>query len=252
MLKSGLHCFDRHPLLGQTPADPIGDISGCLGGSAGGLYFGDLDLYNGLFGGCGSGETGVGGGSGIPLDEGEFGPKKAVKDNSSRQLTLGIEAFRRSGWSWAPGISDQHLQADQHQHSFSLPAGTDKRIEPRWRTVTGGRISTNARDKLLGLVLRAQNSPHGLVGFPSEELLGDLVDSWFHSQLANLDLWIHPGTFQASAVMTDKLAGLVAAGAVLTPIAALRRLGFALQEVIRLSVPMKVGFWMESPSGLGC
>lgn len=245
MLKSGLHCFDRHPLqpLGQASAEPAGDFSGCWGGSAGGFYFGDLNLSSGLFGGCGGGRgRGGGGGGDLPPDEGEFGPKKAANSGSSRQLALGIEAFRRSGWSWAPGKPDQHQQADQNpQHSFSLPDGTDKRIEPCQRTATGGRISTSSRDRLLGLVFRAHKSPRGLTGFPSEELLGDLVDTWFHSQLANLDLWIHPGTFQASAAMADKLAGLVAAGAVLTPIAALRRLGFALQEVIRLSIPTRVG-----------
>lgn len=157
-------------------------------------------------------------------------------------INLGAQAFKDSLWRWIPGQQD-HGYAEQL--NLSLPPDADL---SRIRLAFGGelvqpRISQTSRDRILGMVLSTcqQNSFARVVSsFPSADLLTRLLHNFidFHSRLA--DCWIHLPTIQRDQSKPELLAIMVASGAVLSGVQVIRKLGFALQEAVRLAVPKLV------------
>jgi hypothetical protein len=157
-------------------------------------------------------------------------------------INLGAQAFKDSLWQWTPA---QHDHGYAEQLNLSLPPGVDisktrlafgaEMVEPR--------VSQTSRDRILAMVLGTcqQHSFSRVVSsFPSADLLSKLLHNFidFHSRLA--DCWIHLPSIQPDQSRPELLAIMIASGAVLSGVQAIRKLGFALQEAVRLAVPQLV------------
>jgi hypothetical protein len=76
--------------------------------------------------------------------------------------------------------------------------------------------------------------------FPSAELLDSLIQVFFAQQKSEIDTWIHESTMQLNHESPEMILTLAAAGAVLSDLEAIQRLGYAMLEVARLHVNEKV------------
>ncbi|KAL4816049.1 hypothetical protein BDW67DRAFT_191207 [Aspergillus spinulosporus] len=100
-------------------------------------------------------------------------------------------------------------------------------------------LDLSSRDKILGIVLSQMKHPISAVlsSFPSVQLLDSLIRYYLTAPFSSAHSWIHRGTFSPQKLCPELLLAMAAAGAVLTPDPALRKLGFAMQEVVRLQLP---------------
>ncbi|KAL3441950.1 hypothetical protein BJX65DRAFT_321753 [Aspergillus insuetus] len=103
----------------------------------------------------------------------------------------------------------------------------------------GDCVTLASRDKILSMVLSQMPKPFLLnaASFPSPELLDRLIRYYLSVPSASPSQWIHMSTFSIKACRPELLLAMAAAGAVLTPDPALRKLGYALQEVLRHQLP---------------
>lgn len=76
--------------------------------------------------------------------------------------------------------------------------------------------------------------------FPSAELLDSLIQDYFLRQRTQLDTWIHGPSMQLNKECPELLLALAAAGAVVSPVEAIQKLGYALLEIARLHLCQKV------------
>jgi hypothetical protein len=154
---------------------------------------------------------------------------------NEQQLAHGIEAFRRSLWRWTP-VQQDHIGIEQQ--NLVLPSETGTLLKLQWRSVKAC-VDQSTRDKILATVLTAPefgNPIQTASSFPSTDLLDTFINLVFTKQRQGLEVWIHPATFEPSSARPNLLTALVAAGAVLTPVPTVRKLGYALQEVSRYAI----------------
>jgi hypothetical protein len=78
--------------------------------------------------------------------------------------------------------------------------------------------------------------------FPSTELLDGLIQQYFELQQHAVQTFIHMPTFKTNSEDPGILAGVAAAAAVCSPVPTIRKLGYALNEIVRLHLPSKVRF----------
>lgn len=156
-----------------------------------------------------------------------------------RQLSIRAKAFRNSQFRWTPKEERGNTETD----NLSVPSGEtplSMNLEmPVWRPI-GGRIDQSSRDRILSVVLTTvdhDKTAKSVLNFPSVELLDNLMNYYFFRQRDTLDIWIHSGSFRPNDSSPELLAAIVAAGAVLTHVPAIRKLGYALQEAVRIQLP---------------
>ena len=77
------------------------------------------------------------------------------------------------------------------------------------------------------------------LSFPSLELLDSLLQ-YFISTTAASTYSVHLPTFFPSQKRYEMVAAFIAGGAALTPDASLRKLGYVVQETLRLHIPSVV------------
>ncbi|KAJ5505530.1 Zinc finger C2H2 [Penicillium expansum] len=96
-----------------------------------------------------------------------------------------------------------------------------------------------SRDKILSIMLSQMPQPFSLnaASFPSPELLDRLIRYFLTVPFSSAGAWIHRSTFTPNQSRSELLLAMAAAGAVLTPDLTLRKLGFAMQEVVRHRLP---------------
>lgn len=159
-------------------------------------------------------------------------------------IAIGAEAFRRSSLSaWKPAQED-HALADQENLSVPKSIDSPESGATSDRRILSERLSASNRDLIFGIVLETSkqaNMMRIMKSFPSAELLDSLIQSFFERQRAQLDSWVHGPTFQTNQEDPEMLAALAASGAVRSTIPTIRKLGYALMEIVRLHFPMKVG-----------
>ena len=164
--------------------------------------------------------------------------------DSDSGIALGAEAYRRSSLStWKPAHED-HALADQENLSVPKSIDSPESNVTSDRQILSERLSPSSRDLIFGIVLQTSQQASMtriMKSFPSTELLDSLIQSFFEWQRQQLDSWIHGPTFQPSQEDPDILAALAAAGAVRSTIPTIRKLGYALIEIVRLYFPVKVG-----------
>jgi len=154
---------------------------------------------------------------------------------NTKQLVLGVEAFKRSHLRWTP---TRDSWADVENAGLSVPSDTRPPIPMNRRSINL-RLDHSARDRILAVVLCTcgfNNRLQAVSSFPPAEMFDNLMNRYFHYQRESHDAWIHPASFNPSAASPELLTIIVAAGAVLTPVPAIRKLGYSLQEAVRTSL----------------
>ncbi|KAJ9130732.1 C6 zinc finger domain containing protein [Pleurostoma richardsiae] len=73
--------------------------------------------------------------------------------------------------------------------------------------------------------------------FPTPELLDDLIECFFSNHRQQTDSFIHMPTFNPNQQQPELVAGMAAFGATMTDVRSLHKLGFAMQEAVRTTVP---------------
>ncbi|KAJ5320635.1 hypothetical protein N7508_000918 [Penicillium antarcticum] len=157
-------------------------------------------------------------------------------------IGIGAEAYHRSSLSaWKPAPEDHAF--DDHEN-LSVPQvinSPETNVTPEWPHLCE-RLTSSSRDLILSLVLevsREANLSRIMKSFPSTELLDGLIQQYFELQRHTIQTFIHMPTFQTNSEDPGVLAGLAAAGAVFSPIPTIRKLGYALNEIVRLHLPGK-------------
>ncbi|KAF2083821.1 hypothetical protein K490DRAFT_69422 [Saccharata proteae CBS 121410] len=161
-----------------------------------------------------------------------------------QRVALGTDAFKKSSWSrWQPAKGRDNASAEHV--NLSIPAAEAGSADGRYRVeqhVLRERLTQSSRDKILAMILgtcEPGNVAPVVASFPTTDLLDDLLQCFFavHSSRAEVDSFIHVPTFSPNAVKPELLAVLIAAGAVLTDIRALQKLGLAMQDAVRMTLP---------------
>jgi hypothetical protein len=168
----------------------------------------------------------------LALERGQATP------NLHSGIDLGIEAFKKSLWRWTPAQQDRGYA---EQVNLALPYKDMSTLESRPTTdVLDHRLEQNSRDGILAMLLSTcepANIPRVASSFPSAELLDNLLQLFSSSQLSQSDFWIHLPTFRPHGQRPEFNGIVVAAGAVLSSIPTIRKLGYAIQEAVRLALP---------------
>ncbi|KAM0324343.1 hypothetical protein ACHAQA_008124 [Verticillium albo-atrum] len=149
--------------------------------------------------------------------------------NLSHSNRIRAEAFRNFQWRFRPSANDH---AGAEEHNLSLPEANDN-------TSPESRLSVNLRITCARLKVstRDRNLSKTISSFPSVELLDTLIQYYLGSSLARSDAFIHTPTFDPNTKRPELVAAMAAAGAVLTLDPALAKLGYAIQESVRASIP---------------
>lgn len=131
----------------------------------------------------------------------------------------------------------------EHAH-LSLPAEVASHESPQSllnfeKRMTAERLEFTSRDKILGIILSQVKPPvaRAVSSFPSGELLDCLIQYFLSVPFSGASTWVHGAGFQPKKTRPELLLAMAAAGAVLTPDNSLRKLGFAMHEVVRNYLP---------------
>ncbi|KAJ9632338.1 hypothetical protein H2203_000743 [Taxawa tesnikishii (nom. ined.)] len=168
--------------------------------------------------------------------------RENVSAETASEAPLGAAAFQKAAvWRFRP-LSDDNVAMEQHNLSL---AEHEAHESPEMRVavdrrVTSESLSYSMRDKILALVIRSckpENISRSVASFPSLELLDSLLNYYLTLPTVRADTFLHLPTFRPSQARPELLAAMVAAGASAAPDASLRKIGFAIQEAVRIELP---------------
>lgn len=183
------------------------------------------------------------------LDHWNVDPVRGVADQTtSSEDPVGMTAmpsalvkiWTESPWRWTPGKTDNCYT---EQSNLPLPPNDphapqihDSRTPPVDRVVND-TLQPSCRDKTLAIVLstcrESRMANRVASSFPSTDMMDSWINIFLAAHLCQVSSWIHYGSFLLNSQWPEWLATAAAAGAVLTPVPAFRRFGFALQEAVR-------------------
>lgn len=182
---------------------------------------------------------------GIDKPSGGLTPKAEEAMDLSEMRSKCINIWIDSPWRWNPGKLD-----NAYCEENNLPLSPGEMNNPRFKESQGqakrivrDRVSQCSRDKLLAVITaicRGQMRQRVASAFPSCEVLDILLQFCFASHLCQTPSFIHFASLKLNSQWPEWIAAAVAAGAVLTPLPAFRRFGFALQDIVRLAIIEKV------------
>lgn len=149
--------------------------------------------------------------------------------------------LQNSIWRFVPvlGVGGYSDQTDLSVPAQDQIAGTPESLVDVRKRATNERLDSVARDKILA-ILFSQVQSHilpALSAFPSVMLLDKLIQFFLAGPTPLTKTWIHSASFNPKKARPELLLAMAAAGAVLTPDRSLRKLGFAIQEVVRNYAP---------------
>lgn len=141
-------------------------------------------------------------------------------------------------WRFVPAARD-HGYAEQAHLSLPDPDGMVSMSPDFSHRATTEKLDAPTRDKILAIVLSQvqSHSLPALSSFPSIELLDNLVQFFLAGPLPSASSWVHSASFRPKMARPELLLAMAAFGAILTPDRSLRKLGFAIQEVVRNHLP---------------
>lgn len=166
-----------------------------------------------------------------------YPPSRGEESHQPALSKLTTEAFQRSLWRWHPEKAD-HGQVENMNLHLPIDVGVVAAHRP-----CKERLAQPARDKIMAMLFSACDPAvisKIITQFPSVEILDSLMQQCLYLHSSRSDSWIHVPTFQTNSVKPELLAIVIATGAVNSPIPVIRKLGFALQEATRLSIPKTV------------
>ncbi|KAL2815813.1 hypothetical protein BDW59DRAFT_177515 [Aspergillus cavernicola] len=168
------------------------------------------------------------------------GPNDRLDADSG--IALGAEAYQRSSLSaWKPARED-HAFADQEDLSVPKSIDSPEASATSERQILSERLSPGSRDLIFGMVLQTSqtaNLTRIMKSFPSTQLLDSLIQDYFANQSQQVDSWVHGPTFHPNEESPDIVAVVAAAAAVRSTIPTIRKLGYALMEVVRMQMSLK-------------
>jgi hypothetical protein len=147
-----------------------------------------------------------------------------------------LEVFRDYLGRWRPGKQD--YMAAECVHLILCPAETEQLHSTAVNEDPGQKnpgLSAVMRDKIIVIIAEICKDGAALreiSPFPSADLLGGLMWGFLTTQHAQVDNWIHISSFEADKASVELVLACIAAGAILRPETAVRKFGFALQEVL--------------------
>lgn len=154
-----------------------------------------------------------------------------------------VKIWTNSPWRWIPGEQESSYA---EYGNLPMPQRDGQRFQASQRLadrVIKDKLDPSSRDKILSLVLQAVKTDALRLriasSFPSTEVMDTLSHLYLAAHMCSVSNWIHWGTFTLNNQWPDWLAIVAAGGAVLTPVPALRKFGFAIQEAIRNWVPSR-------------
>ena len=163
-----------------------------------------------------------------------------ITQNNSECIALGANAFRSSPWCWTPVHADTGL-IEQHyltlQPSEMVTTGTQFAHAAHVNT---DNLDSVARDKVVAMVLNTTSRSSFekvMSSFPPVDLLNNCVHSFLASHRAQPDTWIHMPTLKIGKQKAELLGSFISAGAILSTSPTIRKLGFAINEAVRLALP---------------
>jgi hypothetical protein len=128
--------------------------------------------------------------------------------------------------------------------------------EPEANGQAGSSVSRSAivspylRDSMFAMVLANNPTPHRVPTFPSAELLGYMIETYFKSEDPKSEAFIHRSSFDPSATSQELFSAVVSSGASCISTPAIWQFGLALDEltasVIGKRVSMDHGVAMVS------
>jgi hypothetical protein len=169
--------------------------------------------------------------------------------NTRAGIRLSTQAFKESLWSFEPVEAD-HGRADQV--NLSLPL--EDLVSPTRCTALEppcASLDQISRDRLLAMILATCEQSivlRILSSFPSSELLTNLLHKFLLHHTEQTDTLIHLPTLEPNELSAEVLLPLVAAGAALSTIPVIRKLGYAFQEASRETTSKMVCSTFQSKS----
>lgn len=167
----------------------------------------------------------------------------AQSGDAEKAQLMDSDAYRNSLLTnWTPGDNDNaymdqgYLSVPKHL-DYPNPPGAAKPM------VYSGRVSKESRDSAFAVVVELceqRKLNQVMQCFPSAELLDSLVQNYLTRQRTQLDSWIHGSTMQLNEACPELVMALAAAGAVLSPVEAIQKLGYALLEIARRHLNQRV------------
>lgn len=166
----------------------------------------------------------------------------APTDTKSPNQVVKIELQDSPLSHWTPHVEDnaymdqQYLSLPQHLNNPHSPST----LYPR---IIADPLSRESRDAAFALIVKIcqwKDLNRIMQCFPSTELLDSLIHDFLIWQRSETDSWIHEPTLNLNQESPEMILTLAAAGAVLSNVEAIQRLGYAMQEVARLHVNNKV------------
>ncbi|KFZ19754.1 hypothetical protein V501_00524 [Pseudogymnoascus sp. VKM F-4519 (FW-2642)] len=165
----------------------------------------------------------------------------APTEKVAERLALGIEAFRKSLWCWTPVRADTGLVEQEnftlHPSEMSSPAAHFAES----MHVNTESLNAAGRDKIISMVLSTclrSSFTKVMSSFPSVELLDNLLHCFLAYHIMQSDTWIHSPTLKIGGQNAELLGSIVSAGAALSTSFTIRKLGFAIHEAVRRSLPV--------------
>ncbi|KOC09725.1 hypothetical protein AFLA70_116g002921 [Aspergillus flavus AF70] len=143
---------------------------------------------------------------------------------------------------WVPE-KNQHAFSEERQiplrDTDSIPTSYQNRLDA---VRIPGKLSYQARDDILKLVIRTGGSRLSVTTFPSPDYLDTLIKIGIGKR-TETDAWIHPYTFYDSdyqQLRPELLTALIAAGCVCCGMPSINKTGIILQEITRVSLAQLV------------
>lgn len=152
---------------------------------------------------------------------------------------LSTEAFETLYWRFRPNKKDHQGSEERY---LSIPSNGHTSPESRVHLeirVTCSELGMAARDKILAMVVkccRPENSFRAAASFPSVKLLDTLLQYYLTSPVASAASFLHLAAFDPNTRRPELVAIMAAAGAALTSDPALTKLGYAIQECVRVAI----------------
>ncbi|KAK2672425.1 Zinc finger C2H2-type [Fusarium oxysporum f. sp. vasinfectum] len=170
-----------------------------------------------------------------PTPRGAQTPRAASHTDPGEPAAMCTEAFQNSHWKFRPNAKDH---AGAEEHNLSLPATDSAYPSPE--------------SVVVQIICQKPWRP-----FPSAELLDTLLQYYLTSPVTHATSFIHAASFNPNQKRPELVAAMAACGAVLTSDPALSKLGYAIQECLRIAVAkhltqafvitLEMGIWSGLP-----
>ncbi|KAJ6186172.1 hypothetical protein N7519_007473 [Penicillium mononematosum] len=178
-----------------------------------------------------------------PTPTGAQTPHAASHTDPGQPAAMCTEAFQNSHWKFRPNAKD-HSGAEEH--NLSLPAANSAYPSPESGValnldtrITCAELGNLVRDKILMMVVNSCHSDNlskAVASFPSAGLLDTLLQYYLTSPVTHATSFLHAASFDPNEKRPELVAAMAACGAVLTSDPALSKLGYAIQECLRIAI----------------